>query len=276
MTKTRSTWGPLCLVLLAACSAPPAPSAVPGEDSAPPASSADPLLKIKICLESICNSDCATEPGVAGGSCESNTCVCDAPTCGAFDQAPCAGHYCSQGHYDAWLGWCDDCGTSQATCCDYEHAGATTSCYGDLICQNGFECVACGSIGEVACQPAGVAPYCNSGVLALEGAGSAGATPGLGTPVCASACGGLTSSPGQSSAPTPQLPCAVGGCTGRDTVLLDGYCQWDPDCGHDGQQCCSANSSGYGDCLFVDLPGQDLYCQACTPNCSLCAPPGGE
>src|ERR1700722_14438285 len=165
----------LCLTLFAGCSAAPdgsatdvaadASSAGPEERGAPGEVGHEAIIRGPIlCEPAVCNTAGAKEPGVAGGSCEAELCVCDAPTCGQLDQTPCAGNYCGQGHYDAWLNLCDNCGTNGATCCDYQHAGATTSCYDGLQCLNGFSCGACGAAGQPLC-PNG---YCNSGlVLAL-------------------------------------------------------------------------------------------------------------
>jgi hypothetical protein len=243
----------LCLSLIAGCSAAPdgsatdvaadASSASPEEQGGPGEVGHETIVRGPIlCEPAACNTACAKEPGVAGGSCEASLCVCDAPTCGQLDQTPCAGNYCSQGHYDAWLNLCDSCGTNGATCCDYQHAGATTSCYDGLQCLNGFSCGACGAAGQPLC-PNG---YCNSGLVLALAPGQPQWGPPAEVGVCESACGLVG-----------QLPCWEyytddSGCTQQDAEVLPGSpdCQWNPSCGHLGQGCCDAGS-------FFQTPNYD-------------------
>jgi hypothetical protein len=231
----------LGLGIVGACSSSPendasgtAPTA-----SAPNANSDTLVVKPVVSCGETCNTMCSAKPGVSGGQCfVGNLCVCDAPTCGMLEQHPCAGDYCSQGHYDAWLNACDSCGTLGATCCDRNDPGATTSCYGGLFCQNGLSCQPCGGDTQQACQPGdqSMAPFCNPG---LELAGPAD------SPVCLTQnqCGFIG-----------ELPCSlhpwvpvnqnVPGCRDYDALILPGspYCQWNPTCGHVGMGCCDAGS----------------------------------
>jgi hypothetical protein len=250
--------GLFCLSLLTGCSAAPATDSTadaldagaPREELPAGDVGHDDIVRGPILCESaICNSSCSEQPGVAGGSCEGTLCICDAPTCGAFDQTPCAGNYCSQGHYDAWLNLCDGCGMQTATCCDYEHPGATTSCYGGLYCQNGYNCQSCGRQGQQACQPAPDQgdPFCDSGLVP--------AVAGPNDTICATSCGNVG-----------QLPCLSGGsngCTQEDTVLISGKCQFDPSCGSFGQGCCGQGNyfQSHGSCWdgtscdYLGFPG---------------------
>jgi hypothetical protein len=271
--------GLFCLSLLAGCSA--APGATDsitdaldaGAPSVQPAAGdvghenivRGPIL----CEPAACSASCSEQPGVAGGNCEGNLCLCDAPTCGAFDENPCAANYCSQGHYDAWLNLCDNCGASGATCCDYEHPGATTSCYGGLYCQNGYDCQPCGTSGQQACQPAQGDPFCNSGLVP--------AVAGPNDTICVQSCGS-----------NGELPCVNGGCTELDTVLIAGSpnCQFNPSCGHFGSGCCDqgnyfqnhGNCYDGSSCAYLGFPGlgsswcclQDfmgnVHCGSSSPN----------
>jgi hypothetical protein len=128
-------------------------------------------------------------------------------------------------------------------CCDYQHPGATTSCYGTetapLYCQNGFECESCGAVGQEPCQPANGSPFCNSpAVVAMSG----------NTPVCAARCG------------VSAQPCYDGGCgpyASLDTYT--GICT--PTCGFANLPCCDAGSvfqegwcNAPSDCEYFWIP----------------------
>jgi hypothetical protein len=235
----------LSFTLVVGCSsAPPAaepPADAPvaaarGEHGAPEDVGNAALIGPRFCNSSLCNAGCGQQPGVSGGSCVGGACVCAAPTCGAFDQPPCAGNYCSQGHYDAWLNLCDGCGANGATCCDYLHPGATPSCASGLFCQDGYVCGKCGDAGEAACRPAGGDPYCNSGFLAVSGTSY----------MCVAQCGSNN-----------ELPCANGGCTDPTTILTGGTCQLDPSCGWFQGPCCAGGTCrSRFDCMDANgIPG---------------------
>ena len=180
------------------------------------------------CNPSACATACAVQPGVAGGNCVGSACLCDAPTCGQNLQPPCAGHSCSQGHYDTASNLCDNCGVDGAWCCDRAAPGTTTSCYDGSFCQNGTTCGLCGAEGQEACLPAQGDAFCDSGlVVALY----------KGSPTCASSCGSVG-----------ELPCESGGCTEQDSVLGGSSpdCVWTPNCGHQNQPCCDQGSEFQG------------------------------
>jgi hypothetical protein len=246
-TMTRAKLILAFLGLVAGC------GTTPGENTA----TQEAPIEIKICLSSGCNSSCAEKLGVKGGQCVNNSCVCDAPTCGAIDQAPCNGNQCESGlNPSAVLGGaCGACGGAGQPCCVLNNSSNPENlpaCYGGTTCGEGLPvpngyCNTCGGNGQPPCANAGSG--CVDGLVA--------AVSSTGAQVCTSNCGAI----GQQECAPPT------GCTQPSAVLntTTYQCTENPACGHAEQGCCNQGSvfqnpsattdicyPGQGECSYID------------------------